>query len=176
MRWPSIRDLWACGRIVGAALTELGRGPEALESYQRALALAPGDVSAWMNRATTLTLLKRHAEALACYEEVGRLAPQTDYLRGHRLHAAMSICRWDDWAQRVDDTLAQVDAGEKAATPFSLLSVPAGPATLLTCAYTYARDLYPARPAAVDFVPRARAASCVSPTFPPISVIIRFHS
>ncbi|RZL89205.1 MAG: tetratricopeptide repeat protein [Variovorax sp.] len=139
----------------GAALTELGRGPEALESYQRALALAPGDVSAWMNRATTLTLLKRHAEALACYEEVGRLAPQTDYLRGHRLHAAMSICRWDDWAQRVDDTLAQVDAGEKAATPFSLLSVPAGPATLLTCAYTYARDLYPARPAAVDFVPRA---------------------
>lgn len=132
----------------GAALTELGRGAEALESYRRALALAPEDVPAWMNQATTLTLLKRPAEALSSYDQVARLAPQWDYLAGHRLHAAMAVCRWADWAQQVELAVARVDAGEKAATPFTLMPVPGSAATLLRCARTYAEDHCPPQPAA----------------------------
>lgn len=132
----------------GAALTEIGRGAEALESYRRALSLAPQDVPAWMNQAITLTLLKRPAEALACYDRVEQLAPQWDYLAGHRLHAAMAVCRWDDWAQQVGQAVARVDAGEKAATPFTLMPVPAGPPTLLRSARVYAQDQCPPQPAA----------------------------
>lgn len=138
----------------GAALTELGRGREALESYERALSLAPLDLPAWFNRATTLALLKRPAEALACYDQVARQAPEWDYVAGHRLHAAMAVCRWQDWAQRVDQTVARVDLGERAATPFTLMSVPASPATLLRCARTYAQDLYPPRPMGASAGPR----------------------
>jgi len=134
----------------GAALTELGRGTEALESYRRALALAPQDVPAWMNQATTLTLLKRPAEALSCYDRVERLAPQWDYLAGHRLHAAMAVCRWDEWAQQVNRTLARVEAGDRAATPFTLMPVPAGPAVLLRSARLYAQDQCPSQPMAAD--------------------------
>lgn len=141
----------------GAALTELGRGAEALESYRRALSLAPQDVAAWMNQATTLTLLKRPAEALTCYEQVARLAPQWDYLAGHRLHAAMAVCHWQDWAPQVAQALARVDAGEKAATPFTLMPAPASPATLLRCARTYALDLCPSQPATVSAAPRGPA-------------------
>lgn len=130
----------------GAALSELGRGAEALESYRRALLLAPQDVHAWMNQATTLTLLKRPAEALACYDQVVRVAPQWDYLAGHRLHAAMAVCQWQDWAQQVDQAVARVDAGEKAATPFTLMPVPASSATLLRCARIYAQDFCPSLP------------------------------
>ncbi|MDM0030843.1 tetratricopeptide repeat protein [Variovorax sp. J22P271] len=138
----------------GAALTELGRGAEALESYRRALSLAPEDVPAWMNQATTLTLLKRPAEALASYDRVARLAPQWDYLAGHRLHAAMAVCQWQGWAQQVERVVARVEAGDKAATPFTLMPMPASAATLLQCARTYARDLYPSQPAAAPALPR----------------------
>jgi predicted O-linked N-acetylglucosamine transferase (SPINDLY family) len=139
---PKFVQAWANR---GTVLTELGRGPEALESYERALTLAPEDVPTWMNRAATLTVLKRHAEALACYDEVARLAPDTDYLRSQRLHAAMFVCRWDGWAQQVDDIVARVEAGEKAAMPFALTAAPASSATLLKCARNFALDKHPSR-------------------------------
>ena len=150
---PNFDQAWANR---GTLLTELGRHPEALDSYERALALAPGDVPTWMNRAATLVVLRRHAEALACFDEVARLAPETDYLRGQRLHAAMFLCQWDGWAQQVDDIVARVDAGEKAAIPFELAALPASTATLLKCARKYAQDEHPSRKfaAPADPVPR----------------------
>jgi len=150
---PKFDQAWANR---GTVLTELGRHSEALESYERALVLAPEDVPSRMNRAATLTVLKRHAEALACFDEVARLAPDTDYLRSQRLHAAMFLCRWDGWAQQVDDIVARVDAGEKAAIPFELTALPASAATLLKCARNYAQDKHPLRApgAAAGAVPR----------------------
>lgn len=151
---PKFDQAWANRGVV---LTELGRHPEALESYERALALAPEDVPSRMNRAATLMVLRRHAEALACFDEVARLAPDTPYLRSQRLYAAMLLCRWDGWAQHVDDIVARVDAGEKAAMPFELTTVPASSATLLKCARTYAQDKHPSREPAAGGVPRDAA-------------------
>jgi protein O-GlcNAc transferase len=130
----------------GVALGELGRWQQAVERFDRALAIAPEDASTWKHRADALVMLKRPAEALASYEKVALLAPQTDYLHGYMLHAAMSACQWQGWAPRVAKALARVDAGEKAAMPFNLMSVPAGPPTLLKSARTYAQDVYPAQP------------------------------
>jgi predicted O-linked N-acetylglucosamine transferase (SPINDLY family) len=138
----------------GTALTELGRCAEALASYDHALALAPDDVPTWMNRVATLTVLKRHAEALACCDKVMAIAPHTDYVEGQRLHAAMFSCQWDDWAQRVDQLVARVDAGEKAAIPFALMSMPASSTSLLKCARIFVDDKHPLRDAVSAPAPR----------------------
>lgn len=145
---PQMARAWADR---GLALTELGRGEEALNSYDRALALAPEDSAGWMDRAVTLTILERHTEANAAYLKLTELPPETEYRRGYWLYNSMLVCRWTGWAQIVEGTLARVDAGEKAAVPFSLLATPASPATLLSCARTYAQDHYPSRDVAVDF-------------------------
>jgi len=99
----------------------------------------------------TLALLGQHAEAHAVHEEIAKLPPDTEYGRGHWLYNNMLMCRWSGWERMVADTLARVDAGEKAAIPFSLLATPASPATLLACARTYARDRYPVREGVVSF-------------------------
>jgi predicted O-linked N-acetylglucosamine transferase (SPINDLY family) len=137
----------------GDALARLQRRQEALDSYGRALALAPADSTSWMALATTLMLMAHYAEALAACEKVARLAPDTDYLHGTWLLASMYMGRWDGWAQRVEETVTRVDAGRKAAPPFSLVATPAGPATLLRSARTYAQDQFPPQPP-VEFKPR----------------------
>jgi protein O-GlcNAc transferase len=148
---PRLVRAWADRGLI---LTELGRAQEALNSYERALALAPEDAATCMKRANTLIAVKRHAEALDAYDKVSRLAPDSDYLRGYRLHARMLVCRWEGWSRLVDETLARVDIGERAAVPFVLMATPASPATLLACARTYAQDHCPARAAAVSFKTR----------------------
>jgi len=139
---PKLVRAWADR---GLALAELGRGPEALQSYDQALSMAPQDSVTLMNRAMTLALLGQHADAHAAHEEIANLPPDTEYGRGHWLYNNMLMCRWSGWERMVADTLARVDAGEKAAIPFSLLATPATPATLLACARTYARDHFPVR-------------------------------
>jgi protein O-GlcNAc transferase len=145
---PRLTRAWADR---GLALTDIGRGTEALESYARASALAPNDVAPYLNRATTLLTLKRHAEALEAYEKVASISPSTDYLRGYLLHTSMQVCRWDGWPRLVDETLACVDRGERAAAPFALMATPASSAALLACAKTYALDHCPPKTTTLDF-------------------------
>ncbi|MFT4268852.1 MAG: tetratricopeptide repeat protein, partial [Xenophilus sp.] len=134
----------------GTVLAELGRGAAALASYERALALAPDDVPTWMNKASTLNLLKREEEALACYDAAQRLAPDLDYLAGNHHHAQMFAARWEGWSARAGELSRRVEAGEKAAPPFTLLSLPVDPGTLLACARTFVLDRHPPRAAAGD--------------------------
>lgn len=139
---PRLAAAWATR---GQVLTALGRGADALQSYARALALEPGDVATWMDQALTLMSLRRHAQALASFEEVARLAPERDYVRGYILQMRMHVCRWDDWERSTQDLIDRVDAGERAAVPFSLMATPAPASTLLRSARTFAQDHCPAR-------------------------------
>lgn len=138
------------------ALCAMGRHAEALDSYDRALKLFTGDVAVLMNRAKALIALGRNDEALANYRRMAALPPSEDYGRGYLLLSALHACRWDGWKELVADTIRRVDAGEKAAPPYVLLAAPAGPATQLRSARTYARALYPPKasaPAEVERVP-----------------------
>ncbi|MES2940805.1 MAG: tetratricopeptide repeat protein [Pseudomonadota bacterium] len=128
----------------GNTLTATGRGAQALESYARALALKPDDATTWMDQALTLMSLRRHADALASFEEVARLAPDTDYLRGYVLQMRMHVCQWEHWELLAQDLIDRVDAGERAAVPFSLMAIPAPRSTLLRSARTFAQDHCPA--------------------------------
>jgi predicted O-linked N-acetylglucosamine transferase (SPINDLY family) len=149
---PDSFRAWSGRALVLAAL---GRHAEAVESYNRALALFPEDIAALMNRAKSLMALGQAVEAFQSYQQMTTLPPSTDYARGYLLLANMHACHWDGWNVLVDDTVRRVDAGEKAAPPYVLLATPAGPATQLTSARTYAQDLYPARSSPPPKVARA---------------------
>ena len=60
----------------GVALWNLKRPAEALDSYERALAMEPGFAEAWGNRGLALRDLARHQEALASFDKVLQLEPQ----------------------------------------------------------------------------------------------------
>lgn len=61
---------------LGTGLQALGRLSEALDCFDRALALQPDFVEAQFNRANVLIALQRHAEALTALETTLALAPQ----------------------------------------------------------------------------------------------------
>jgi Flp pilus assembly protein TadD len=58
----------------GVALAGLGRFQEAVESFDRAIAQNPHDITPWNNKAAALRRLGRDAEADACAERVRELA------------------------------------------------------------------------------------------------------
>jgi tetratricopeptide (TPR) repeat protein len=54
----------------GVALSKLGRYPEALEAYDRALELAPDYLSAWNNKGVALSKLSRYVEAINAFDQI----------------------------------------------------------------------------------------------------------
>ena len=63
------------GPIAGAVLQYLNNFDQALASYDRAIALAPGNAKAWANRGVSLRNLGRFEEALASYDRAIALQP-----------------------------------------------------------------------------------------------------
>ncbi|MFL6571133.1 MAG: tetratricopeptide repeat protein, partial [Burkholderiales bacterium] len=126
----------------GIALNALLRFDEAIASYRKATKLDPRSAQAWTNLAVALADLARHEESAACYDRA--LALKTlPFALGDRLRAKLQCCDWADFDAACDRTLAAVDAGERAASPFSLLAIASSPAQQRRCAETYMRELFP---------------------------------
>ena len=53
----------------GAALDALGRHEEAINCFDKALAIDPRDAYAWNNKGNTLAYLHRHEEAIRCFDK-----------------------------------------------------------------------------------------------------------
>ncbi len=142
---------------VAAALVALHRPADALACYERILSIEPNDPKAWASRAATLVELGRRAEALDSYERALALRPanepDNDDLHGDRLQMRMRLCRWEDWPTLVQDLVARIERGERAADPFALLATPASAAVELVCARRYATATY-ASIAPAPFAPR----------------------
>ena len=139
----------------GLGLSALRRFEEAVASYRQAAALAPRSAQPWTNLAVTLGDLHRHEESLACYEKALALGPPP-FALGDWLRAKMQVCDWAGVDAACDRTLAAVDAGERAASPFALLAIASSPAQQRRCAETYVRELFP--PAASPAPPPSRAS------------------
>lgn len=92
----------------GNALSMLGRNDEAIASYGRALALAPGLIQAHYSRCGLLNSMGRAAEALAAMERALAEMPGHHILATGRANALMAL-------QRPVDALAGYDAAIAAA-------------------------------------------------------------
>ena len=124
-------------------LQKLNRADEALLSYQRAIALDPDDAQTYVNRGIYLgTRLERYAEAAQDFDDVLRMAPQHEFVRGHRLHMRMLCCDWRDFDRDVETIQSGVREGRRVCWPFVFQAISQSPADLKICAETNAAD-YP---------------------------------
>lgn len=126
--------------LLGVTFAQTGDAARGAALMERALRLEPGDAAAWSNRGNALEDLRRHADALACYERAWALDAAIDYLPGHRLRSRLQVARWEGWDAAVADAAARVRQGARAAMPFDLLSIVDDPALHRRCAEVYARD------------------------------------
>jgi superkiller protein 3 len=60
----------------GAALDNLNRHDEAIDSYDEALLIDPFDIYAWNNKGVALGVLARHEEAISCFLKAIQIEPE----------------------------------------------------------------------------------------------------
>lgn len=130
----------------GNALLLSFQNARALSDYSAALKLNPDSAGVLYNRGTALSALERPAEALADYARAFTLAPEIPYLEGALMQARMQVCDWFDYDTATARLLDHVAAGQPAAMPFVLVSLPADARLQRQCAADYAARKYPAPP------------------------------
>src|SRR6185312_15584132 len=124
----------------------------ALESYDRAMALAPADASAYENHGNALLMLERYESALASYDKAIALDPDGNSAYGKRLHARMHICDWRDFAPEVARLAERIERNEAASNPFAVLALCGSPPLQKRAAQNWVRkecppnDMLPALP------------------------------
>ncbi len=91
--------------LLGVALGRLGRNTEAIDSFDRALALAPHSVESWFGRGMTLIAAGRHRDAIASFDRA--IAAKPDFTQVHLLRAKLltDLGRHDDALAGVDKLL-----------------------------------------------------------------------
>jgi predicted O-linked N-acetylglucosamine transferase (SPINDLY family) len=114
----------------GNALALLGRNAEAVAAYDRALALDRGYCDALQARGTVLLRLKRFEEAVACFECMRALDPRHPRALSELVNCHLMMCDWQRLSAHVGDLERSVMEGHALASPFILLGLPIGDATL----------------------------------------------
>lgn len=98
----------------GAALMNLGRVEEAIESFDEALAVSPEHVESLHNKGVGLSALKRFSEAVESFDQAIGLSP--DFFASHcgKSEALCSLERYDEAVEAAQDAIA-VDASQPVA-------------------------------------------------------------
>jgi tetratricopeptide (TPR) repeat protein len=109
-------------------LGELGRNEEAVESYDRALALAPDVIEDWLSRGVALIALGRYEDAVASFDRVLALKP--DFPQAHLLYAPrlllkLGVCDWSDLDAEIARLLTAIRQQRVVSVPFATLMIPA---------------------------------------------------
>ncbi|MFG6456696.1 tetratricopeptide repeat protein [Roseateles sp. BYS96W] len=138
----------------GIALRQLHRGTEALQAYDRALALQPDLAEALNNRGNLRLLARQFPAALADLDRAAALQPASDWLPGLRLYAAMHLHRWEQFDARVAALREAVGQGRRVIQPLALQAVLDDPVAQQQAARIWAAQAFP---------PRAGAAPCPTP-------------
>jgi protein O-GlcNAc transferase len=116
------------------------RWPEALEQYEKASRLAPGDPSFHFQRALALNALGRRDETINALRTVCEL--DRKFPRALSLLVQMSVeaCDWRDFDQLVADLTAMARQPGTGVDPFLLLQLCDDPDLHLACARNFVQD------------------------------------
>jgi protein O-GlcNAc transferase len=128
------------------ALTNLGRHAEALAACEEVLAINRDYPDAVHLRGIILMQLNQEEAAIAEFERALRLAPAIDYARGDLTFAKLRCCRWDNIDRDIEQVVADVRAGKRTISPFSLLAISDTPRDQLLCARSFVAVKCPATP------------------------------
>ena len=116
---------------------------EAVDAYNRALALKPGFVASLQNRGAVLAYLTRHEEAARDFAQVLAIDPDCPYVHGAMLSSRMYCSDWRDYDATLRKLTEDAVAGKRVSDPFPFVITTASAPAQLACARTYARDKFP---------------------------------
>jgi predicted O-linked N-acetylglucosamine transferase (SPINDLY family) len=120
--------------------------PEAIETYQRAIEVAPRNANAHLNLGNALALLNRHEEALGCYERVVALDPGVTEALSSLVYTKQRRWDWAGLPEQRQFLLERVRARQYVANPFALLGICDDPELHQIAARAYTRETLPLAP------------------------------
>jgi len=94
------------------------RFEDALDSFDRAIALRPDFASAHYGRAVTLNEMQCAEVALRGYERAFALEPNSPFLFGKLVNMKMANCDWKDFGRDTAELGRRIARGEKVSPPF----------------------------------------------------------
>jgi predicted O-linked N-acetylglucosamine transferase (SPINDLY family) len=127
----------------GNTLHRLQEYQAAAESCDKAIALKPEFAEAWYNRGNALLGVQNYPAALESFNQALLLRPKYEYVHGMQVHMKQHLCDWADIEGQCRRLEAEIERGEKAASPFLMLAVSDSAALQKKAAEIYARDKYP---------------------------------
>lgn len=132
----------------GNVLRRLKQYPLARAAYDRALALDPGYGGCHHNRGDLFKEMRMYPQALADFDRALELKCAVRELPGLRLSAKMHMCDWRDLDVEVSALTAQIESGEAAGNPFTVMALTDSPSLQRRAAELWVREHVPATPAA----------------------------
>lgn len=129
----------------GIALKQLHRPAEALAAYDQALQLQPHAVEALNNRGNLRLLARQFSAALQDLDRAAALQPDTDWLAGLRLYAALHLYQWQGFGEQLAQLRAGVAQGRRAIQPLALQCLLDDPAAQQQAARLWAQHSFPPR-------------------------------
>ena len=127
----------------GVVLNEQQQYDVALSSCDRAICLKSDYAEAYSIRGYALQALKRYDAALASFDHALAISDVLPYIRGHRLHVKMIASLWQRHDAEAADLIGKIQSGDRAATPFPVLSLVDSLAVQHQAATIYGGDTSP---------------------------------
>jgi len=147
---PPVATSWACAINTPPSvfntqnqIKELRLYDQAIESYDKAIAIKSDYAEAWNNRGNALFELRRHEEALVSFSNALQHKPDLDFIFGMYLHTKMMLCDWQEFDANLAILRDKVIRGERASAPFPLLSVVDEPSLHRKAAECYGGEKFP---------------------------------
>ncbi len=122
------------------ALIALQRPEDAVAALGHLLAIQPTSAAALILRGETRMTLGQFARALEDFDLAAALDVDATYAQGTALYLALRICRWDGFADAVEDLHARVRAADAVIKPYHFLALPASSQLQRKCAADFYRD------------------------------------
>lgn len=113
------------GSLLHLGLTHdaLGEHVDAVGCYSEILLKRKDHLDASINKAFSLSELGLFEDAAKTFQAAVAIAPNTDYLLGHLLHAKLKVCDWEGLETHVEIIKSGVLKNSRLIDPFSALGI-----------------------------------------------------